>query len=128
MAYVGPKFFDDLSDETMVDSSQVRQLFGDRSAMWLTRRARDRDRDRERYGIGFPEPRWIANQRYWMLGELRRYREALPRSRVFASDKPRPVPPPRPPRPSRGAALTVEVKAAASDADSGPTTPKAPIE
>ena len=76
-----PSVFDG-SDETLLDSAQTRAFFGNRSEQWLPRREKDRDKEHERGGVPFPLPRIIAGRKYWVLGELRAYRDACPRFKV----------------------------------------------
>jgi len=82
MAWYPPSTFEG-SDETLLNSNQTRQFFGDVSAMWINRRERERDEaERLNPGSGFPVARRIANRKYWQLGELRKYRDAQPRPDV----------------------------------------------
>ena len=79
MAWYAPSTFEG-SDETLLNSNQTRQFFGDVSAMWINRRERERDEaERLNPGSGFPVARRIAKRKYWKLGELREYRDAQPR-------------------------------------------------
>lgn len=76
MAWYPPSTFEG-SDETLLNSNQTRQFFGDVSAMWINRRERERDEaERLNPGSGFPVARRIANRKFWQLGELRKYRDA----------------------------------------------------
>jgi hypothetical protein len=83
----------DFGDETLLDSVRVRKFFGGRSEQWIPRR--ERDRDEGRGGVPFPLPIIIAGRRYWLLGELRAYRDACPR---FGTVRPNARLPPRPPK------------------------------
>ena len=50
MAWYPPSAFEG-SDETLLNSNQTRQFFGDVSAMWINRRERERDEaEREAQG------------------------------------------------------------------------------
>jgi hypothetical protein len=80
MPHYPPSTFEG-SDETLLNSGQVRQFFGDVSEMWIHRRERD--------GSGFPRARRIANRKYWLLGELKRWRDAAPRFRVVDAQQSR---------------------------------------
>jgi hypothetical protein len=85
----------DFGDDSLLDSGQTRAFFGGRSEQWLPRREKDRDRERERGGVPFPLPRIIAGRKYWVLGELRAYRDACPRFKVV---RPNAQLPPRAPK------------------------------
>jgi|SRR6516225_3434873 hypothetical protein len=80
---MAPSFF---GDEVLLTSKQVRELFGNCSEMWIARR--------EREGPGFPRARHIGNREYWVLGELKAWRDAQPRFRTVEHERPLP---PRPP-------------------------------
>src|SRR6516225_4782026 len=70
MAWYPPSTFEG-SDETLLNSNQTRQFFGDVSAMWINRRERERDEaERLNPGSGFPVARRIANRKYWQLDRL----------------------------------------------------------
>jgi hypothetical protein len=85
-----PSVFDG-SDETLLDTKQQREFFGNRSEMWIRRRELERDEaERRKPGSGFPLARWIANRKYRTLGECRRYRDAQPRFRVVTAPPPPP--------------------------------------
>jgi hypothetical protein len=83
----------DGSDETLVNAVQTRQFFGGVSEMLLARRERERDQERERGGTPFPPPRIIAGRKYFVLGELRRYRDSRPRFKVIEREEPQRKPP-----------------------------------
>ena len=85
----------DFGDESLLDSGQTRAFFGGRSEQWLPRREKDRDKEREHGGVPFPLPRIIAGRKYWVLGELRAYRDACPR---FTVVRPNAHLPPRAPK------------------------------
>jgi hypothetical protein len=60
-------------NEALLNSAQVRALFGNVSEMWVYRRLTDAE-------SGFPAPLVIANRRFWKLGDLREWRDAQRRS------------------------------------------------
>jgi hypothetical protein len=68
-----PTVVDD--DETLLDSKHVRQFFGNRSAMWITRREREAE-EAKPGKPRFPTAIVIAGRKYFKLDELRAYREA----------------------------------------------------
>jgi predicted DNA-binding transcriptional regulator AlpA len=67
-------------DETLLNSAQVRRLFGGVSTMWIPRRRAE--------GSGFPQSIQIGKRNFWRLGELRQWRDAQFRKQ----DKTRPPP------------------------------------
>jgi hypothetical protein len=76
-------------DGTLLNTTQQREFFGNRSQMWLTRREKERDKAELRQpGSGLPLPRWIAGRKYRTLGECRAYRDAQPRHRLTPPTKP----------------------------------------
>jgi len=55
-------------DDDLVTSREVRRMFGGVSEMTLWRWMRSES-------IRFPRPISISNKNYWLLGDLRRFRE-----------------------------------------------------
>lgn len=72
------------NDECLLNASQTRHFFGGVSQMWLSRRKRN--------DAAFPKPRFIAGRQYFVLGELKQYRDSRPRFNVVNNDQ---FPPPR---------------------------------
>jgi vancomycin permeability regulator SanA len=59
-------------DDDLLDSNQVRKIFGNRSAMWITRREQERTNPNK---PKFPIAIILGNRKYWKRGELRAYME-----------------------------------------------------
>jgi predicted DNA-binding transcriptional regulator AlpA len=55
-------------DDDLVTSREVRRMFGGVSEMTLWRWMRSES-------VQFPQPISISNKNYWLLGDLRRFRE-----------------------------------------------------
>jgi hypothetical protein len=103
-----PNIFDG-SDEQLLDSRQTRAFFGNRSEMWIGRRKREREKEIARGGVPFPRGRFIGNREYFLLGDLRRYRDSRPHVRVVTA-------PPPPPQSRAAKAARRAAKAAAPSA------------
>ncbi|GMO36590.1 hypothetical protein BwSF12_47210 [Bradyrhizobium ottawaense] len=53
----------------LIPSSQLRARYGGVSRMWVQRRLKD--------DPAFPRPLYIANRRFWRLGELTAWERAV---------------------------------------------------
>jgi hypothetical protein len=87
-----PNIFDG-SDQQLLDSKQTRAFFGNRSEIWISRRKREREKEIARGGVPFPLGRFIGNREYFLLGDLRQYRDSRPHVRIVHAP-----PPPTPPK------------------------------
>jgi len=104
-----PNIFDG-SDQQLLDSAQTRAFFGNRSEMWIARRKREREKEIARGGVPFPLGRFIGNRKYFLLGELRRYRDSRPHVRVVNA-------PPPPPQTKQAKVARRVAKAAAASSE-----------
>jgi hypothetical protein len=59
-------------NETLINTAQVKAMFGGVSDMWVDRKLKLKDP-----ALAFPQPdAFISNRRYWKLGRVRAWRDA----------------------------------------------------